>query len=133
MLGEKISSDSFFDHVIFCTNVTYADGHFKGGRHSVFSDSYRLITFLKDLTAVAVPTETLTTLAVQHQLASSWSSLMPSFPSSHIHVLPTIEDAVQLTQSINTNPKTPIKVLVTGSLHLVGGLIEAAGLADQAL
>jgi folylpolyglutamate synthase len=21
----------FFDHVIFCTNVTYADGHFKGG------------------------------------------------------------------------------------------------------
>ncbi|KAF8351330.1 Mur ligase [Amanita rubescens] len=116
MLGEKISSDSFFDHVIFCTNVTYADGHFKG-----------------DLTVVAVPTETLTTLAVQHQLASSWSSLMPSFPPSHIHVLPTIEDAVQLTRSINTNPKIPIKVLVTGSLHLVGGLIEAAGLADQAL
>jgi len=22
----------FFDHVIFCTNVTYADGHFKGGK-----------------------------------------------------------------------------------------------------
>jgi len=22
---------SFFDHVIFCTNVTYADGYFKGG------------------------------------------------------------------------------------------------------
>jgi len=24
-------ADSFFDHVIFCTNVTYADGKFKGG------------------------------------------------------------------------------------------------------
>jgi len=22
----------FFDHVIFCTNVTYADGQFKGGQ-----------------------------------------------------------------------------------------------------
>lgn len=25
------TSESFFTHVIFCTNVTYADGHFKGG------------------------------------------------------------------------------------------------------
>ena len=25
-------ADSFFDHVIFCTNVTYADGKFKGGK-----------------------------------------------------------------------------------------------------
>jgi len=25
------TSDTFFDTVIFCTNVTYADGHFKGG------------------------------------------------------------------------------------------------------
>lgn len=27
--GREISP--FFDHVIFCTNVTYANGHFKGG------------------------------------------------------------------------------------------------------
>jgi folylpolyglutamate synthase len=74
-----------------------------------------------------------TTLAVQHQLASSWSSLLPSFPSSHIHVLPTIEDAVQLVRSIKTHPKGSTKVLVTGSLHLIGGLIAAAGLGDQAL
>jgi hypothetical protein len=47
MLGEKTGSDSFFDHVIFCTNVTYADGHFKGGRLSVFSDTYHLVTFSK--------------------------------------------------------------------------------------
>jgi folylpolyglutamate synthase len=26
------SEKEFFDHVIFCTNVTYADGHFKGGK-----------------------------------------------------------------------------------------------------
>jgi folylpolyglutamate synthase len=74
-----------------------------------------------------------TTLAVQYQLASSWSSLLPSFPPSHIHVSPTIEDAAQLVRSISTHPKGSIKVLVTGSLHLIGGLIEAAGLAGQAL
>jgi folylpolyglutamate synthase len=25
----------FFNHVVFCTNVTYADGHFKGGTSSL--------------------------------------------------------------------------------------------------
>jgi len=25
------TSSGFFDTVVFCTNVTYADGHFKGG------------------------------------------------------------------------------------------------------
>ena len=28
----KETSSVFFDTVIFCTNVTYADGHFKGGK-----------------------------------------------------------------------------------------------------
>lgn len=28
---------TFFDHVIFCANVTYADGGFKGGSTSLFS------------------------------------------------------------------------------------------------
>lgn len=30
--------DGFFDHVIFCTNVTYADGHFKGGKCVYYYD-----------------------------------------------------------------------------------------------
>ncbi|KAK2466320.1 hypothetical protein APHAL10511_001962 [Amanita phalloides] len=115
-LNKASDVDSFFNHVIFCTNVTYSDGHSKG-----------------DLTTVALPPETLATLSVQHQLASSWSSLVPSFPSSHIHVLPTIEDTVQLVRIVDEQSKGPVKVLITGSLHLVGGLLEAAGLAEQVL
>ncbi|KAF8624125.1 hypothetical protein AX15_006032 [Amanita polypyramis BW_CC] len=110
---ENGSSDTFFDHVVFCTNITYADGHSKG-----------------DLKAIAAPQGT---LEVQHQLASSWSSLVPSFPSSHVHVLPTVEDAIQLVRSVEARSKVPVKVLVTGSLHLVGGVIEAAGIAECAL
>jgi len=29
--GSSEKAEAFFDEVIFCTNVTYADGHFKGG------------------------------------------------------------------------------------------------------
>jgi hypothetical protein len=29
--GHKEHRDGAFDHVIFCSNVTYADGNFKGG------------------------------------------------------------------------------------------------------
>jgi folylpolyglutamate synthase len=31
---------TFFDHVIFCTNVTYADGGFKGGEYLFRSTLY---------------------------------------------------------------------------------------------
>lgn len=29
--ARKYDPSSYFERVIFCTNVTYADGHFKGG------------------------------------------------------------------------------------------------------
>ncbi|KAF8640094.1 hypothetical protein AX17_001332 [Amanita inopinata Kibby_2008] len=107
---------SLFNRVIFCTNVTFADGHSKG-----------------DLTEVAIPETELAELTTQRQLAICWSTLLPSFPSSRIHVLPTIEHAVQIVETVNATSEAPLKVLVTGSLHLVGGLIEAAGLAHIAL
>jgi hypothetical protein len=30
--GSGETSHTFFDKVVFCANVTYADGHFKGGK-----------------------------------------------------------------------------------------------------
>jgi hypothetical protein len=30
--GSAEAPHAFFDKVVFCTNVTYADGHFKGGK-----------------------------------------------------------------------------------------------------
>ncbi|KAL1722398.1 Mur ligase [Schizophyllum commune] len=107
--GESLST--FFDHVIFCANVTYADGGFKG-----------------DLTTKAIPESDLAELKTQQQLASAWRELVPDFPSEHVHVLPSIEHAVKIVRSSGAD-----QVLVTGSLHLVGGVIEVAGLSDVAL
>ncbi|KAI9512246.1 Mur ligase [Russula earlei] len=110
--GSSVTSQTFFDKVIFCTNVTYADGQFKG-----------------DLTAVSVDKGDLKT---QQGLADAWASLVPTFPKEHVHVLPSIEHAVSVTREEASNGR-PVEVLVTGSLHLVGGLIEVAGLSDVAL
>lgn len=55
------------------------------------------------------------------------------FPSDHIHVLPSIEHAVKVVEAIQLERSEVAKVLVTGSLHLVGGLIEVAGLSEAAL
>ncbi|KAJ6455938.1 FolC bifunctional protein [Mycena vulgaris] len=105
------TASSFFDHVIFCTNVTYADGGFKG-----------------DLTTLAIPEADLAQLKTQHQLSSVWSSLVPTFPAENIHVLPSIEHAVNLVRKLESDAGHAT-VLVAGSLHLVGGVIEVAGLS----
>lgn len=110
----SLGGDSaFFDHVIFCTNVTYANGDFKG-----------------DLKTTAIPVHA---LATQQALSVSWSSLLPDFDPSHIHVLPSIEHAVREVERISTVSPKPVQVLVTGSLHLVGGVIEVTGLSELAL
>ncbi|KIK67984.1 hypothetical protein GYMLUDRAFT_36792 [Collybiopsis luxurians FD-317 M1] len=118
-LNQNQSSEDpamFFDQVIFCTNVTYADGGFKG-----------------DLTAVSLPPDDLAQLRTQHQLAEAWSSLIPSFPKEQVHVLPSIEHAVRIVQQSATKGGAAVKVLVAGSLHLVGGVIEVADLSEVAL
>ncbi|KAG6821585.1 hypothetical protein H0H93_000094 [Arthromyces matolae] len=109
------TADIFFDHVIFCANVTYADGHFKG-----------------DLTTIAIADDDLAHLKTQRELATAWSSILPDFPTSQIHVLPSIEHAVEQIEKLRTSSES-IKVLVAGSLHLVGGMIEVAGLSAVAL
>jgi len=115
--GRDEDSQTFFDRVIFCTNVTYANGAWK-----------------KDLTATSTSEQELTELNTQKELASAWSKLKPSFPLSQIHVVPSIEHAVNIVRGVESDANdADVSVLVTGSLHLVGGLIEAALLSDVAL
>ncbi|KAH9938593.1 FolC bifunctional protein [Fomitopsis serialis] len=116
--GEAKDANSFFDYVIFCTNVTYTDGGFKG-----------------DLTSKSIPEKDLAQLTTQHELAAAWSSLIPTFPSDHIHVVPSIQHAVNLVHEILTENELSqvVDVLVSGSLHLVGGVIEVADLSEVAL
>ncbi|KAI0747428.1 Mur ligase [Irpex lacteus] len=102
----------FFDRVIFCANVTYASGNFKG-----------------DLASKSLSDAELTQLKTQHELANAWRGIVPTFPEDHIHVLPSIEHAINIVREQGP----PVDVLVAGSLHLVGGVIEVAGLSDVAL
>ncbi|KAI6030998.1 Mur ligase [Pisolithus marmoratus] len=106
--GSTEHIESFFQHVIFCSNVTYADGRFKG-----------------DLTSRAMSADARTELKAQHELADAWSQLVTTFPTDSIHVVPSIEHAVQTVRGISATFGR-VSVLVTGSLHLVGGVIEVA-------
>lgn len=122
--------ETFFDHVMFCSNVTYADGSFKGGKSARVHDEDIPYNFLVDLTSRTISSADLTN---QHELASSWSQLVPTFPNNAIHVLPSIDHAVQTIRRLSEGSSEKISVLVTGSLHLVGGVIEVAGLSSVAL
>lgn len=71
-------------------------------------------------------------LDTQQELAAAWTSLLPTFPNENVHVLPSVEHAVRAVRDEAINGR-PTEVLITGSLHLVGGLIEVAGLSEVAL
>ena len=128
--GRSEDVQSFFDHVIFCTNITYANGGYKSGMFPVnhSSSSYRRLDALDILTVNATDTT-----EVQQELASAWAARMPSFPSSNIHVEASIQQAVELVRDLEPKSNKHFNILVTGSLHLVGGLIEVASLGDVAL
>ena len=85
-----------------------------------------------DFVSLGTPESSLEKLTVQNELAAAWSSLVPEFPPSHVHVLPSIQHAVEVIRSIQGQSKS-LDVLVCGSLHLVGGIIEVADLAEIAL
>ncbi|KAK4687830.1 folylpolyglutamate synthase, partial [Tremellales sp. Uapishka_1] len=100
-----------FETVIFCTNVTYSDGGFKG-----------------DLASNAIDPNDLAALTTQHALKESWLSVNPSFDAKHAHVVASIQDAVSIIDELSKRDK--VDVLVAGSLHLVGGVMEVAGLQE---
>lgn len=85
------------------------------------------------MTTLAIPESDLAHLKTQHELADAWSKLLPSFPKENIHVLPSIEHAVNIVRRLNASGEQEVDVLVAGSLHLVGGVIEVAALSHVAL
>ncbi|KAF8517828.1 tetrahydrofolylpolyglutamate synthase [Gautieria morchelliformis] len=109
------SSKDFFDHVVFCTNVTYVDGGSK-----------------PDFVSLNISEDSVANLTIQKGLAAAWLSLIPEFPPSHVHVLPSVQHAIEIARSLHGQRKS-LDVLVCGSLHLVGGVIEVADLAEVAL
>lgn len=68
-------------------------------------------------------------LKSQNVMAETWRKLHPGSESMAApRVLPSIEDAIALVQSLSEDGARPVDVLVTGSLHLVGGVMSLAQL-----
>lgn len=101
-LASAINDSHPFKHAIFCTNTTYKDAGFKA-----------------DLVSINTNKSDVDTLKVQKDLADSWDKIDPD---ATVHVLPTIEEAIAKARELV--PEGQVEVLVTGSLHLVGGVIE---------
>ena len=117
LLSTHLQSAHPFSHVIFCSNVTFADSGFR-----------------PDLVSVNVSAEELQDLRVQKELARGWEGIDGT--GGEVFIVRTIEDAVEKARQIartwvagdgrrgGTAAEGEVKVLVTGSVHLVGGVLE---------
>lgn len=94
-----------FDHVIFCTNVTYSQTGYK-----------------RDFVNNTIDPAEIAKLTVQHSFAEKWAAIDPK---SKVIVLPTIEDALNYARGVaGALPEGEVvQAYVTGSLHLVGGAL----------
>jgi folylpolyglutamate synthase len=107
--GITSGSSSPFTHVIFTTNQTFSEG------------------YKPDLVSINTNQQDVDTLAVQKALAHTWSDIDSS---AEVHVLKTIEEAIGTARSVahawskEAGADAEVMVLITGSLHLVGGALE---------
>lgn len=98
-----------FDHVVFCTNVTYAKTGYK-----------------RDFVNRQIDPEEIDKMTVQHKFAEKWSAMDPA---AKVVVIPTIEEALDYARSIGRDlgeangEGESVQAYVTGSLHLVGGAL----------
>ncbi|CUS20407.1 LAQU0S01e05908g1_1 [Lachancea quebecensis] len=90
-----------FDRVIFTTNVTWKSGGYSA-----------------DLVSMNTSKEQVESLEVQNALRDSWLRMEPD---ANVDVVANIESAIDLVKAFDE----PVEVVVTGSLHLVGGLLVA--------
>ncbi|CAO3594937.1 unnamed protein product [Absidia cylindrospora] len=111
-LSQLQSSTMAFDHIIFTTNIT-----FQGG---CTNDNTNNTVAVSD------------TQIMQKVLSESWLEQVPGFDKRNIHIVGTIEEAVDWTMYHSKNtPKKTIQVLTTGSLVLVGNTLTVLGMAPQ--
>jgi folylpolyglutamate synthase len=72
-------------------------------------------------------------LATQRAFADAWKELLPTFPQRNMHIFGTSEDALQLIRTLyDFTEGVQADILVTGSVRLSGGFIEAARLESLA-
>lgn len=101
-----------FDHVIFCTNVTYAASGYK-----------------RDFINRQFDPAEIDKMTVQQRFADKWMSLDPT---ATVKVMPTIEQSINYVRHLGedfTEGET-VEAFITGSLHLVGGALGILEKAD---
>ncbi|KAK1764768.1 Mur ligase [Phialemonium atrogriseum] len=105
--GTKSADGSSFEHVIFCSNVTYAEAGYK-----------------RDFVNHQHDPKVIAKLSQQRDFAQKWSSLDPS---ADVTVSSSIEEAItrvrELAKTMEGEGDT-VQALITGSLHLVGGALS---------
>lgn len=103
-LASALQDQKPFSHAFFCTNTTYADSGFR-----------------PDLTSINTNASDVETLSVQNALAETWKGVDGA---CDVRVLRTVEEAVKAAREVAGQDKDEVMVLATGSLHLVGGVVE---------
>ncbi|KAI1404886.1 FolC bifunctional protein [Hypoxylon fuscum] len=110
----KAQGQGTFEHVVFCSNVTYAETGYK-----------------RDFVNYQYDPEAIKALTAQRAFAEKWSSLDPE---AKVVVLPTIEDAINHVRALgetSISEGETVQALITGSLHLVGGALGILEGADS--
>ena len=115
-LKDKFNPLDFFNSFIFTTNITYTSGN-----------------YASDLNNKMIDEKLLTDLKIQNDLKKALLTLLPSLNESRIFIVPSIQQAINhVDNNINDN-KNELEILVCGSLHLIGGVIEVSKLSTVAL
>ncbi|KAL6716733.1 hypothetical protein ACLMJK_006301 [Lecanora helva] len=121
-LASALKDEHPFTHVVFCTNTTFA------------KEGYR-----PDLVSMNTSKESVDALEVQRGLAGTWREIDEvegegkgagegegESKGAKVEVKKSIEEAVGWCRDVarETGADDDVMVLVTGSLHLVGGVLE---------
>ena len=102
-----------FTHAVFCTNVTFSSTAPGGAANA--SAGYK-----RDLVSVGANAADVSQLTVQRELAAVWDELSGGLCACEVR--PSIEEAIAWVRGVAGSGEA--SVLVTGSLHLVGGVLE---------
>lgn len=103
-LSHALNNSQPFTHAVFCTNTTFRDAGYR-----------------PDLVSMNTNKQAVDTLEVQRGLAETWTALDAE---AVVEVKTSIEEAVGWCRDVARDAGGEVKVLVTGSVHLVGGFLE---------
>ena len=113
-LSIALKDEQPFTHAVFCTNVTFKEAGYR-----------------PDLLSMNNNSKSVEDLAVQRGLAETWSGIDAE---TRVEVKGSIEEAVDWCRGVARDTDGEVMVLVTGSVHLVGGFLEVleTGKVDEA-